>query len=320
MSTPDEWVEVTMPSGEPDVLLHEVAIPLLTAGDVVSRGLFLRDLGSRPLVLQVCTAPGADLDARLNRLSDHQARTGPVTTVPLRGAVFTGPELGSRTRELLATITPTLIDILNTGAKPVVLARALDLMTAHLSAVSPAESGPPRSFLSFRSHAEAFMASSRDPAATRTALDQRYDTVADAVCAQVAAILEQARVGDPITSAPAQAWHDTVRAAKPALEQAFRDGRIVAQTEYAGDHLRERDDFAGSQFHRAAGASQRLQRFLSTDPSFLATRLLTSVLYLSLHNIGVSLAERYFLCHAISRACESIFDVDSMDVLADITS
>jgi hypothetical protein len=73
-----------------------------------------------------------------------------------------------------------------------------------------------------------------------------------------------------------------------------------------------------SAFHRVVGASVGLRRFLAHDPGFLATRLLTSLLYLSMHTIGLPLVERYFLCHAMSRACERVFDVDADAVLGSL--
>jgi hypothetical protein len=117
----------------------------------------------------------------------------------------------------------------------------------------------------------------------------------------------------------AAAWDAAARATKPALVEGFRTGALVAHTGYARDQLRERTEFAGNAFHRTAGASENLQSYLGGDPSFLATRLLTSLLYVTLHSAGVSLLQRYFLCHAISQACEAIYQVDSLTLLTRLT-
>ncbi|UVS78663.1 lantibiotic dehydratase C-terminal domain-containing protein [Actinokineospora sp. UTMC 2448] len=293
------WAEFALPA---DALPAATAF-LRAAIDAGGDGLFLRAEGR--LVVQA-------------RGADHlvaPAPRGPATTVPLAGPVFSGPELGPATREVLAGVTPALLDL--PADRAGLTALALDLMTAHLPAVSRpgAQGGPPLSFLSYRSHAEAFVVTSRDPAAARHALDSRYAAVRDTVEARVAGILRDGEI-----PAGARRWHDVAKAAKPGITELFRAGGIRAHTEYAGDHLRERDDFAGSRFHQIAGASADLQDYLGGDPGFLATRLLTSLLYLTLHSIGLSLADRYVLCHVVSRACESVYDVESVAVLSGIAS
>lgn len=296
------WSEFALPGDA----LPTAAAFLRTAIAEGAEGLLLRDLGAGGrLVVQV-------------RGAEHlptPAPRGPAVAVPLAGPVFSGPELGPATRAVLAAFTPTLLEL--PADRGELTAAALDVMTAHLPAVSrPSDrGGPPLSFLSLRSHAEAFAVTSRDPAAARAALDSRYQAVRDTVDPRVAAIL---RRGDMPPAA--RHWHDLARAAKPGLADHFREGRIRAHTEYAGDHLRERDDFAASRFHQVAGASADLQHYLGGDPGFLATRLLTSLLYLTLHNIGLSLVERYVLCHVVSRACESVYDVESVAVLTGLTS
>ena len=205
------------------------------------------------------------------------------------------------------------------------LAGALDLLAAHLPALgAPAApgaaqvtgllGGAPLSFLSFRSHAEAFIATSRDPEAARRALDERFEAVRRPVELRVAAVLDQLRGAGPAVSKPAAQWHAAVRAAKPLVLAQIAGGGLTVHDE-AGDPAA----FSASSFHTVAGASAPLQEFLHSDPAFLAVRLLTSLLYLSLHHLGLSLAERYFLCHATARACESVFGVDAVDVLAGLS-
>lgn len=336
MSAAPGWVEFTVP-GDGDAArsvdtIRSTGAPFLRdarADGVITQGLFLRDLGREAdVTFQLLPAPGREdeLGRRIRRRFGAHVTCRDAQQVPLEGAVFTGADLGPATREFLGTVTPALIDVLTAGTdRSTLLSGAMDLMAAHLPAVADrsrseaAAAGPPLSFLSFRSHAEAFFVTSRDPDAARKAMDARYDAVAATVEARVGAILAQVAGEGPVVSPTARRWHDAVRAAKPGLVRRFRDGTIVAHTAYANDHLRERDDFAGSEFHQTAGASKRLQAYLGGDPGFLATRLLTSMLYLSLHNVGITLLERYFLCHAVSRACESIYDVDGVAVLAEIT-
>ena len=324
----EPWLEISLPAPADDHtrLLATTVAPFLTrlrADGVVRRGFFLRELGAQRVIMQVQPAPGADLADRVSALG---ASVGPATVVPLTGPVFSGADLGPVTREFFAGASPLISDIVMRD-RSAVLSTVLDLLAAHLQGVagsrSPAQAalpdGLPLSYLSFRSHAEAFIATTKDPDATRRALRGRYEAMREDLDARVRAIFAQLRGGE-LCSADAQTWYDLVRSTKPALVRGFESGSVVAHTEYSQVHLRERTDFADNAFHRTAGGSADLQAYLSTDTSFLATRLLTSLLYLSLHTLGISLAERYLLCFAIASACESVFDVDGVALLTSLTS
>lgn len=324
-------------------LVADVVGPFLTAAladGIATGGIFLRELGSsdRPrLSVQVREAAdagaGPELAERFRLLVDAanvtDVGTGAVASVPLAGSVFGGNALGAVTRRFLAEVNSVLLELAcaGTAGRAALLAGALDLMAAHLPAVAdsgaPGASGAaevlngaPLSFLSFRSHAEAFIATSRDPAAARRALDERYEAARATVEGRVSTILAEMREERPTAASRARQWYEAVRHSKPEIAEYFHGGDLVAHSEPAGDRLSGEAGFSGSSFHRIAESSARLQRFLGHDPRFLAVRLLTSLLYLSLHTVGVSLAERYFLCHATSRACESLFDVDVLTVLS----
>jgi hypothetical protein len=202
-------------------------------------------------------------------------------------------------------------------------------MIGHLPAVAGSVTGTddirdslgdlPLSFLSFRSHAEAFLATCRDPSDARAAMERRYQTVGPVVERKVSSILANVRDGlAPGGAAVWRGWHDATAAAKPMIAGRFAAGDIATVAPPDTDHRSAAAEFAANEFHGTLGQSGDLLRFLGTDPDFLAARLLTSLLYLSLHNIGVALVERYFLCYAVSRACESLFGVDAVDLLVQL--
>lgn len=250
------------------------------------------------------------------------AGPAPAGRSPLAGA-FTGPALDEVSRDVLAAVSPALAEVLGSGRS--LLAGALDLTVAHLAAM--ADPGPPHrpgqppgpgelpiSFLSLHSHAEAFIASSTDPDRARAALARQYAANEQTIQARVRQVLTEIRC-DPATREPHRVWHRVMRDSRPVVAGLFRRGELaLAPDEHdpAGP-----DRLATSAFHQVVGGSPRLQRFLQEDPEFLAVRLLTSLLYLSLHTAGGTLAERYFLCYAVSRACASIFDADPMRILAE---
>jgi hypothetical protein len=253
--------------------------------------------------------------------------TGPARLVPLTGSGFDGPALAPFTRTVLADLCPALLAVGAAGeaGRPALLAAAAALMAAHLRGVSASgaptardyelgRDGVPLGFLSYRSHAEAFLATSRNPQAARSAMSEQYARVAPPLLGLVDAVLAQCEGRGPVVSEPARQWFEAVRPAKPTATDLFRSGdelRLLGDDE-------EHDATAldESAFHRIVGASDGLRDFLNGDPAFLAARLLTSLLYLGLHSAGLTLTERYFLCYAVSRACEVLYETDALTVLS----
>ncbi len=333
------WIELSFrsPAPDPAPLFAMHLAPFLAAERAAGRiagALLLRELGRSDhprIAMQVQagqprTAGPADRDLAERWRQVAQAMgaadimAGPAREVPLTGSGFEGPCLGPLTREFLAEVTPVLLPAAGTTDRAARLAAALDLTAAHLPAVAAStvpgpHGGAPLSFLSLRSHAEAFLTSTRDPTSARQALDQRYDAVRDSVEERVAGVLAQVRGTGPEISPAARAWFEAARTAKPTMAEGFRTGRLGV---VADDPPTAGGALDGSAFHRMIGSSTVLQQFLGHDPGFLATRLLTSLLYLAFHTIGLPLVERYFLCHATSRACETLFEVDVDAVLGSL--
>ncbi|HEY0636614.1 MAG TPA: hypothetical protein VGD67_03120 [Pseudonocardiaceae bacterium] len=326
------WIELTCrsPVADPAPLLSAHLAPFLAAERAaggLTAALLLRELGrpERPrLTVQARTGQAPRLADRWRRVTHDMGATGvttgPAREVPLAGSGFDGPGLAPLTRDFLAEVTPALLPVAGATDPAARLAMALDLAAAHLPAVAASvvpgpHGGAPLSFLSFRSHSEAFLASTRDPAAVRLTLERRYGTVRDHVVGRLAGIVAQVRGTGPEVSPSARSWFDAVRRAKPVMAEAFRTGGMSVADD---DPPASGGALARSAFHHTVGSSPDLRHFLAHDPGFLATRLLTSLLYLALHTTGLPLVERYFLCHALSRACEELFEVDADAVLGSL--
>ncbi|MFF3867001.1 hypothetical protein [Micromonospora sp. NPDC001898] len=263
-------------------------------------------------------SPVASLDTAVVR---------PARLVPLAGPVFGGAALPALTRTFLHRVGPALVQLAQEGRgqRRSMLEAALPVMAAQLKAQGPsaapgaenlALNGVPLGFLSFRSHAEAFFATCRDPAAARAAMDGRYHGARAGIDRTVAAVFEAAETGS-LRDGPAGLWYATACAAKAEFMSAFRAGELTISA--PPDPTRHGNDLAHSRFHRKAGASTTLQTYIQGDPAFLAVRLCTSLLYLGLHTAGLTLAERYFLCHVIGRACESLSGADALSILDDLS-
>lgn len=337
-----EWLEIalTTTAGTAPRLLPGIVRPLLTeppAGAAAPPGFFVRGTGPGQPTMSVQLAMGAQLGeqaqeytarARLlaRRLGQVEVTLGPARLVPLTGSVFDGPSLAPFTREVLATVCPALLAVGKAGeqGRPALLAAAAALMAAHLRGVSvsgapgPREyeenrDGVPLGFLSYRSHAEAFLASSPNPQAARDMVSEKYARVATTMEGLVDAVLAQSEGRGPVVSRPARQWFEGVRPAKPTATDLFRTGSELVVRDKPAQDGTALDE---SSFHRIVSASGGLRDFLNRDPAFLAARLLTSLLYLGLHSAGIALAERYFLCYAVSRACEVLYETDALAVLS----
>jgi hypothetical protein len=348
-------IALTAPPGTADLLLAGIVRPLLTeppATDAPPPAFFVRGTGpAQPtLSVQLALGPedgeaaheyatrarelagrlgaGAGTGARGRAGTDVQVVTGPARLVPLTGSAFGGPALAPFTRTVLADLCPALLAVGAAGeaGRPALLAAAAALMAAHLRGVSASgaptardyelgRDGVPLGFLSYRSHAEAFLATSRNPQAARSAMGEQYTRVAPTLLGLVDSVLAQCEGRGPVVSEPARQWFEAVRSAKPTATDLFRSGdelRLLDEEEQDATALDE------SAFHRIVGASDGLRDFLNRDPAFLAARLLTSLLYLGLHSAGLTLTERYFLCYAASRACEVLYETDALTVLSEL--
>jgi hypothetical protein len=326
------WLETPVPADTVPVGAVGSWLAAEQRAGTVDQGLFLREPGEpgrRRLIVQA-RGPAGETGAALRRLAGGTtpAAVRAATIVPLQGSAFTGPALGEVTRGFLAGVTAPLAALCPPPGSPpsARLAAALDLMAAHLPALGPPAApgaqrvagllgGAPIGVLSLRSHADAFIATSRDPAVTRRAFDERFAAVRRPVAVRLTEILDQIAGRGPTVSPSATQWHAAVVAARPGMLRRIESGALTVHDE-PGDPAA----FAASAFHTTVAGSGELQTFLHTDPGFLATRLLTSLLYLSLHHIGLSLGERWFLCHAVSRACESVFGVDPVAVVTGLTA
>jgi hypothetical protein len=90
--------------------------------------------------------------------------------------------------------------------------------------------------------------------------------------------------------------------------EAIDGGAIYfsAATGYMGDQ----NDLSESEFHQKIQSSSGFQSFMRVNQAFLTTRLSMGMLYLSLRRLGLPILDRYFLCHAVARSVEEIYNLD----------
>ncbi|MGW6424251.1 thiopeptide maturation pyridine synthase [Nocardia sp. NPDC055053] len=221
----------------------------------------------------------------------------------------------SRGAELLADFYADTTDLTFTAyetcsARPQLMSRAFDLMvaTAHLGAAE----GIARGFISFRSHAEGFLAQNADGVALRRHWDDNYRQTAESLRARVADIVE-AIDHDREPDHRLAEWFLTIGRFRDRIQRALADGSLPIPPPPPPRPGAERR-LEASDFHRRLFANPEWSRMQdSTD--FTIYRLLLNFTYLHLTQLGLVPKDRILLCHMIANAVEDHFGVSATELV-----
>jgi hypothetical protein len=188
---------------------------------------------------------------------------------------------------------------------------ALDLMLATAHAMWP---GITRGFISFRSHAEGFIAQAPDPEARRRDCEEKYRSQAPALRERLSGILDALDHGGDGPPFVAD-WIATLRRIRERAAPLIAAGELTLDGSHEPDADRRWNPamLAHSPFHRSLQDNAGLLASLQADPAFLGFRLSLNHLYLHLNRIGIRPFERFVLCHLAARAVEEMFEVSAVD-------
>jgi hypothetical protein len=182
------------------------------------------------------------------------------------------------------------------------LALAFDLMvvTAHaLSGLGIAEG-----FLSFRSHADAFLAGFPEARGLRPAWDEHYCRHRASLRDRVELIV--ASLDDGSATIPhAEEWTALMRPYRQRGHQLVARGQLSMLEDQRGPDLKQ-----VSRFHREAHPAWAA--VLKSD-WFVLYRLMLNYTYLHLTRLGVTPVERFLLCHLAANAVEDSYGVAALD-------
>ncbi|WP_393916412.1 thiopeptide maturation pyridine synthase [Halostreptopolyspora alba] len=182
-----------------------------------------------------------------------------------------------------------------------------------------------RGFVSFRSHAEGFLANCADPEGTRALFDRQYRRNAAALRHQVRGTLAAlAGAAKPRADrAPDELGEFTRRWATLASTYRERALPLIAAGHIGLDGAEEPQAESAamrtSDFHRRLRASDSWEALRDAE-WFRCYRLLLNYLYLQMNRIGISPLERFLLCHLLAEAVEEEFHVRALDVVEAIPS
>ncbi|MFC5826042.1 thiopeptide maturation pyridine synthase [Nonomuraea insulae] len=222
--------------------------------------------------------------------------------------------LGDEAAGLLADFytdsTPLLLDMLRhlRSGHDTKDGLALTLMLATSHTVM----GPiTRSFVSFRSHAEGFLAHCTDPDAMRAAFDRDYQARRDEITGKVRAVIAtlDGATGTPVPFACE--WAALMAAYAGRAESLIaRDGLIDQGSRQEALALPKL-----SAFHRLMYSSQTYYDRVFADPAFLRYRVLLNYTYLQSTRLGITPPARFRLCHLAASAVEEIYGVSAFELI-----
>ncbi|GIH05364.1 hypothetical protein Rhe02_34310 [Rhizocola hellebori] len=169
-----------------------------------------------------------------------------------------------------------------------------------------------KGFLSYRSHAEGFLANSSNPAGFRERFEQLYWTNAEMLQRQLTSVLGFLDGGEqepPLMSE----WASIVDIYHSRALALHRAGHLVLQaivtpeqaqaTQAAPGHLNVSD------FHRALLGNDEIRTELAAAEWFAVYRVLLNYQYLLFNRLGMAPVQRFTLCYLAARTVEEAYQI-----------
>jgi hypothetical protein len=260
--------------------------------------------------LELCEGPLLPLEP------DNSVRFGPDMVDP---DAYGGPEGLEVARRFLCGSSRLVLDWLASRRDdPSGLAGdVLDLLVLLARYLRDAE-GIPSSYLSYRSHSEAFLNAFDRDGRLRAAFDQRYRAQAPAVRAVAAAYL---RSGPILTTRATAGWLELLNVVYPDILRGADSGAISPPEDFDRRTTaigRGRIYGSGrpiSQFHQAAAGS-RLAVDYARSSGYRARRVLVSLVYHGLLQLGLSPVQKYLACHMVANAIDELTGASWREIFA----
>lgn len=172
-------------------------------------------------------------------------------------------------------------------------------------------------YLSYRSHADAFIISCAQPQAVRSLFEQKYRAQAAALTQRLPHLLGALERKDTRFSfmlswsqVMQHFWARTI----PLLQSGQIDGMPHLEdndrptfTGLAGENLEQ------SAFHQQLESNPEYKDALYADTRFQCYRLMLNMLYLHLSRLGVRSVERFMLCYLAANTVEQVFHIDAIE-------
>jgi Lantibiotic biosynthesis dehydratase C-term len=260
----------------------------------------------------------AALTAQHQRLVELEHETGPLT--PLRPDNSIVDEAYDRRTEVLGSATAAdlladfytattplafdMIDFASTRGRLVSL--AFDVMIATAGQLS--EVGLERGFVSFRSHAEAFLSWWPEAEGLRAAWDSHYAAHADLLETRAQAVL--ATGGSPLV----RRWTSTMDGIRKRGAALIEAGELSMDPPFAGKYADD-DEVILEMARKSPWHNQPRPPGEVDQRWFTRYRMTLNYTYLQLTRAGLTPVERFLLCHLAANTAERIYQVPAASVV-----
>lgn len=266
-------------------------------------------------------------------LAEREDERGPLTPwfpdnsiqyVPFddRSHVLGGPEAVELLTAFYTDGTPlmfAMLDQLRSGHDTTELVGLGLMLTSSIIALPPLT----RSFVSYRSHAEGFIAQCADPDETRARFEAYYRTHRTRLTDRVRAVEATLKVdtapptlqNDQAALAPAPfvaEWADLIAAYRDRATPLIAQGKLIQPPTYDAGKAAQWP----SEFHRMMFGNRAYHRAAFEDPAFTRYRLLINYTYLHIHRLGLTPPQRFRLCHLAANAVEDVHQVNAIDLVS----
>ncbi|WP_083975908.1 thiopeptide maturation pyridine synthase [Kitasatospora azatica] len=254
------------------------------------------------------------------RLAEQESERGPLTpwapnnTVEIepydrRQHVLGGPAAADLLADYYVDTNDLVFDILDWvrgGGSKMALGVDLFIAAAHRF-LPPVTYG----YMSYRGHADAFMA--KMPDGVRERFDRVYEGNAETFRQRVVKITEAADYHDVV---PFSALLDTLLRYRNQANELIGTGELALNTDENGDLEAWGSTWSAwsdrSPFHQALGGHRTAADQLGGWNTFQQYRVVLNWLYLNMYRLGIGELERNLICHVVSRAVEDVHGVTAM--------
>ncbi|MEU8588823.1 thiopeptide maturation pyridine synthase [Streptomyces sp. NPDC048664] len=260
------------------------------------------------------------------RLAEQERERGPLTPWAPDNSVEIGPHDqrlhvlgGQEAADLLAAyyadtneVVFDILDWVRDGGSRMAL--AVDLFIAVANRFLPPVT---YGYMSFRGHADAFMA--KMPDGLRDRFDRVYEASARHFRQRVVEITAAADFHDVL---PFGALLDTLLRYRAQAADLLDRGELTLNTDEKGDPEAWGSTWGAwsdrSPFHQALGGHRAAAEQLGGWNTFQQYRVVLNWLYLNMYRLGIGELERNLVCHVVSRAVEDVYGVSAMDRIQDL--
>ncbi|MFD8004154.1 thiopeptide maturation pyridine synthase [Streptomyces mirabilis] len=172
-------------------------------------------------------------------------------------------------------------------------------------------------YLSFRGHADAFMA--KMPDGLRERFDRVYEANAERFRRRVVEITAADDHHDVMRFG---GLLDSLLSYRNQANELLKSGELALNTDENGDPQEWGSTWNTwsdrSPFHRVLGGHRAAADQLGDWNTFQQYRVVLNWLYLNMYRLGIGELERNLICHVVSRAVEDVHGVTAMDRIQDL--